>query len=150
MVKGKKTLCLLLQQVHYNKRHLKIFGYASSKTMLIAQQLYEGVGIKNEGTVGLVSYIRTDSVRISDEAFFQAKEFVISNYGEEFFEKERREYKSKGKTQDAHEAIRPTYTDRTPDSIKESLTPEQYKIYKLIWKDFWLAKCHQLFIQQKL
>lgn len=114
----------------------KIFGYASSKTMLITQQLYEGVSIKNEGTVGLVSYIRTDSVRISDEAFFQAKEFVISNYGEEFFEKERREYKSKGKTQDAHEAIRPTYTDRTPDSIKESLTPEQYKIYKLIWERF--------------
>ncbi|WP_317366764.1 type I DNA topoisomerase [uncultured Tyzzerella sp.] len=114
----------------------KIFGYASSKTMLIAQQLYEGISIKGEGTVGLVSYIRTDSVRISDEAYLQAKDFVISNYGEEFFEKERRKYKAKGKTQDAHEAIRPTYTDRTPDSIKESLSAEQYKIYKLIWERF--------------
>ncbi len=114
----------------------KIYGYASSKTMLIAQQLYEGISIKDEGTVGLVSYIRTDSVRISDEAYNQAKDFVNYNYGEEFFAKERKEYKSKGKTQDAHEAIRPTYTSRTPDSIKESLTTEQYKIYKLIWERF--------------
>ena len=114
----------------------KIFGYASSKTMLIAQQLYEGISIKGEGTVGLVSYIRTDSVRISDEAYLQAKDFVIETYGEEFFSKERKEYKSKGRTQDAHEAIRPTYTNRTPDSIKDSLTTEQYKIYKLIWERF--------------
>ena len=114
----------------------KIFGYASSKTMLIAQQLYEGINIKGEGTVGLVSYIRTDSVRISDEAYLQAKEFVNNTYGEEYFAKERKEYKSKGKTQDAHEAIRPTYTSRTPDSIKDSLTTEQYKIYKLIWERF--------------
>lgn len=114
----------------------KILGYASSKTMLIAQQLYEGVSIKDEGTVGLISYIRTDSVRVSDEAYLQAKDFVIENYGEEFFAKERKEYKSKGKTQDAHEAIRPTYTNRTPDSIKESLTTEQYKIYKLVWERF--------------
>ena len=114
----------------------KIFGYASSKTMLIAQQLYEGINIKGEGTVGLVSYIRTDSVRISDEAYLQAKEFVNNTYGEEYFAKERKEYKSKGKTQDAHEAIRPTYTIRTPDSIKDSLTTEQYKIYKLIWERF--------------
>ena len=114
----------------------KIFGYASSKTMLIAQQLYEGINIKGEGTVGLVSYIRTDSVRISDEAYLQAKEFVNNTYGEEYFAKERKEYKSKGKTQDAHEAIRPTYISRTPDSIKDSLTTEQYKIYKLIWERF--------------
>ncbi len=104
--------------------------------MLIAQQLYEGISIKGEGTVGLVSYIRTDSVRISDEAYMQAKDFVLEHYGQEYFAKERREYKSKGKTQDAHEAIRPTYTTRTPDSIKESLTTEQYKIYKLIWERF--------------
>ncbi len=114
----------------------KIFGYASSKIMLIAQQLYEGINIKGEGTVGLVSYIRTDSVRVSDEAYLQAKDFVIREYGEEFFSKERKEYKSKGRTQDAHEAIRPTDTNRTPDSIKESLTTEQYKIYKLIWERF--------------
>ncbi|WP_250278716.1 type I DNA topoisomerase [[Clostridium] colinum] len=114
----------------------KIFGYASSKTMLIAQQLYEGISIKNEGTVGLVSYIRTDSVRISDEAYLQAKEFVEDSYGKEFFASERRIYKSRGKAQDAHEAIRPTYVNRTPESIKESLTTEQYKIYKLIWERF--------------
>ncbi|MDE6357083.1 MAG: type I DNA topoisomerase, partial [Eubacteriales bacterium] len=114
----------------------KIFGYASSKTMMIAQQLYEGINIKGEGTVGLVSYIRTDSVRISDEAYEQVKDYVLNEFGEEYFAKERKEYKSKGKTQDAHEAIRPTYTERTPDSIKESLTTEQYKIYKLIWERF--------------
>ena len=114
----------------------KIFGYASSKTMLIAQQLYEGVSIKGEGTVGLVSYIRTDSFRISDEAYAQAKDFVFNNFGEDFFAKERKTYKSKGKTQDAHEAIRPTDVTRTPDDIKESLSSEQYKIYKLIWERF--------------
>ncbi|MDE6181706.1 MAG: type I DNA topoisomerase, partial [Eubacteriales bacterium] len=114
----------------------KIFGYASSKTMMIAQQLYEGINIKGEGTVGLVSYIRTDSVRISDEAYNQVKDYVLNEFGEEYFSKERKEYKSKGKTQDAHEAIRPTYTERTPDSIKESLTKEQYKLYKLIWERF--------------
>lgn len=114
----------------------KIFGYASSKTMLIAQQLYEGVSIKGEGTVGLVSYIRTDSFRISDEAYAQAKDFVFDNFGEDFFAKERKTYKSKGKTQDAHEAIRPTDVTRTPDDIKESLSAEQYKIYKLIWERF--------------
>lgn len=114
----------------------KLFGYASSKTMLIAQQLYEGVSIKKEGTVGLVSYIRTDSVRISDEAFLEAKAFVTENYGEEYFTNEKKEYKSKGRSQDAHEAIRPTNTFRTPDSIKDSLTTEQYKIYKLIWERF--------------
>lgn len=114
----------------------KIFGYASSKTMMIAQQLYEGINIKGEGTVGLVSYIRTDSVRISDEAYNQVKDYVFNEFGEEYFSKERKEYKSKGRTQDAHEAIRPTYTERTPDSIKESLTTEQYKLYKLIWERF--------------
>lgn len=114
----------------------KIFGYTSSKTMMIAQQLYEGINIKGEGTVGLVSYIRTDSVRISDEAYEQVKDYVLNEFGEEYFAKERKKYKSKGKTQDAHEAIRPTYTERTPDSIKESLTPDQYKLYKLIWERF--------------
>lgn len=114
----------------------KIFGYTSSKTMMIAQQLYEGINIKGEGTIGLVSYIRTDSVRISDEAYLEAKNFVFENYGNEFFSKERKEYKSKGKTQDAHEAIRPTYTNMIPENIKDSLTSEQYKVYKLIWERF--------------
>lgn len=114
----------------------KILGYASSKTMMIAQQLYEGISIKGEGTVGLVSYIRTDSVRISEEAYQQVKEYICREIGEEYFAKERKQYKSKSKTQDAHEAIRPTYTEKTPDSIKDSLTPDQYKLYKLIWERF--------------
>lgn len=114
----------------------KLFGYAASKTMLIAQQLYEGVNVKDEGTIGLVSYIRTDAVRISDEAYEQAKSYIIGNFGEKYISKERKIYKSKGKIQDAHEAIRPTYAEKTPDSIKDSLTKEQYKIYKLIWERF--------------
>lgn len=114
----------------------KILGFASNKTMRVAQQLYEGVDIKGEGTVGIVSYIRTDSVRISDEAYEDAKEYILSNFNENYMEKERKQYKVKGRSQDAHEAIRPTYANRTPDSIKESLTGEQYKLYKLIWERF--------------
>ncbi len=114
----------------------KILGFASNKTMRVAQQLYEGVDIKGEGTVGLVSYIRTDSVRISDEAYENAKEYILSNFDERYMEKERKQYKTKGRAQDAHEAIRPTYAERTPESIKESLTNEQFKLYKLIWERF--------------
>lgn len=114
----------------------KLLGYTSQKTMRIAQQLYEGIDIKGEGTVGLVSYIRTDSVRISDEAYLEAKEFIIQEYGEQYLNPERKQYKTKGKTQDAHEAIRPTSTKRIPDNIKDSLTKEQYKLYKLIWERF--------------
>lgn len=114
----------------------KIFGYASYKTMMIAQQLYEGINIKDEGTVGLVSYIRTDSVRISEYAQEEAKKFIIDTFDEIYYEKEKKVYKTKGKTQDAHEAIRPTDTLRTPENIKSSLTIEQYKVYKLIWERF--------------
>lgn len=114
----------------------KILGYATYKTMQIAQQLYEGVDIKGEGTTGLVSYIRTDSVRIADEAYLEAKKYIEENLSEAYASKERIEYKTKSRTQDAHEAIRPTNTYRTPDSIKESLTKEQYKLYKLIWERF--------------
>ena len=114
----------------------KYLNMAAQKTMMVAQQLYEGIDIKGEGTVGLVSYIRTDSVRISDEAYEQAKEYILSSFSEEFLNKERILYKSKGKTQDAHEAIRPTYVVRTPDDIKASLTKDQFKLYKLIWERF--------------
>ena len=114
----------------------KLFGYPASKTMMIAQQLYEGVNVKGEGTIGLVSYIRTDSVRISDEAFTQAKQFITEFLGEKYLSKSRKEYKTKGKTQDAHEAIRPTYVFKTPEHLKDSLTNEQYKLYKLIWERF--------------
>ncbi len=114
----------------------KHLNMTTQKTMMVAQQLYEGVDIQGEGTVGLVSYIRTDSVRISDEAYEDAKSFILGNFPSEYLNPERAVYKSKGKTQDAHEAIRPTDASRTPDSIKESLTKEQYKLYKLIWERF--------------
>ena len=103
--------------------------------MRIAQQLYEGIDIEGEGTVGLVSYIRTDSVRISDEAYEQAKDVVSKRYGEEYL-REKKQYKTDSSAQDAHEAIRPTVTQRYPDSIKESLSRDQYKLYKLIWERF--------------
>ncbi|MBR5793468.1 MAG: type I DNA topoisomerase [Anaerotignum sp.] len=114
----------------------KHLNMATQKTMMIAQQLYEGVNVKGEGTVGLVSYIRTDSFRISDEAYAAAVDYIKTSYGEEFVNPERVVYKSKGKTQDAHEAIRPTDVNRTPDSIKESLSKDQYRLYKLIWERF--------------
>ncbi|MCL2388302.1 MAG: type I DNA topoisomerase [Defluviitaleaceae bacterium] len=114
----------------------KLFGYPTSRTMRIAQQLYEGVDIKGEGTVGLISYIRTDSPRISDEAYEDAKALITENYGENYLPPERVEYKSKGRTQDAHEAIRPTNSTRRPETIKASLSGEQFKLYKLIWERF--------------
>ena len=113
----------------------KLLGFAPQKTMRIAQQLYEGVDIEGEGTVGLVSYIRTDSVRISDEAYEQAKDVVSKRYGEEYL-REKKQYKTDSSAQDAHEAIRPTVAQRYPDSIKESLSRDQYKLYKLIWERF--------------
>ncbi len=114
----------------------RILGFPSSKTMQVAQQLYEGVDVAGHGTIGLVSYIRTDSVRVSDEAFEDAKKYILENHGEEYALKEKAAYKSKGRTQDAHEAIRPTYAHLSPDSIKDSLSKEQYKLYKLIWERF--------------
>lgn len=113
----------------------KLLGFTSQRTMRIAQQLYEGVSIKGEGTVGLVSYIRTDSVRIADESRAEAREFIVSEYGEKYSE-EAREFKTRAGAQDAHEAIRPTSAFRKPINIKDSLTPEQYKLYKLIWERF--------------
>lgn len=114
----------------------KYLGVSAQKTMMIAQQLYEGVDIKGIGTIGLVSYIRTDSFRISDEAHEDAKKYILNAFGEKYYNTERVIYKSKGKTQDAHEAIRPTSSQMTPDSIKDSLSKEQYKLYKLIWDRF--------------
>ena len=114
----------------------KHLNMATQKTMMIAQQLYEGVNVKGEGTVGLVSYIRTDSFRISDEAYEAAVAFIKETYGDAFVNPERIVYKSKGKTRDAHEAIRPTNVSRTPESIKDSLSKDQYRLYKLIWERF--------------
>ena len=114
----------------------KHLNMATQKTMMIAQQLYEGVNVKGEGTVGLVSYIRTDSFRISDEAYEAAVAFIKETYGDAFVNPESIVYKSKGKTQDAHEAIRPTNVSRTPESIKDSLSKDQYRLYRLIWERF--------------
>ncbi|MCL2564434.1 MAG: type I DNA topoisomerase [Defluviitaleaceae bacterium] len=114
----------------------KALGFATNKTMQIAQQLYEGVDVKGEGTLGLVSYIRTDSVRVSDEAFLEAKTFIENNFGSEYAVKEKIEYKQRGRSQDAHESIRPTYTRLTPVIIKDSLSRDQFRLYKLIWERF--------------
>ena len=110
--------------------------FTTSTMQQEASKLYEGVNVKGEGTVGLVSYIRTDSFRISDEAYEAAVAFIKETYGDAFVNPERIVYKSKGKTQDAHEAIRPTNVSRTPESIKDSLSKDQYRLYKLIWERF--------------
>ncbi len=114
----------------------KYLNFTAQKTMMLAQQLYEGVEIKGEGTIGLVSYIRTDSVRVSDEAYEQVTEYIKNNIGEKFLPAERNIYKTKKTAQDAHEAIRPTYSSRTPESLKASLSNDQFKLYKLIWERF--------------
>ena len=106
--------------------------------MQVAQKLYEGMELGSEGSVGLITYMRTDSVRISDDAMEAAKEFIVNNYGEKYYPAEPNNYVKAGKknVQDAHEAIRPSYPDKTPASIKQYLTGEQYKVYKLIWERF--------------
>ena len=114
----------------------KLLGFATNKTMLLAQQLYEGVDIKGEGTVGLITYTRTDSFRISDDAYTDVKNFIIDIYGDEYLNPERPEYKSRGRIQDAHEAVRPSYMEKTPESIKDSLSKDQFRLYKLIWERF--------------
>ena len=106
------------------------------RTMAIAQQLYEGVDITGEGTVGLITYMRTDSLRISDEAVQGAREYITGKYGEQYLPEKPRVYKKKSNTQDAHEAIRPTMPSLTPEQVKASLTLDQYKLYKLIWERF--------------
>ena len=106
------------------------------RTMAIAQQLYEGVDITGEGTVGLITYMRTDSLRISDEAQRDAREFIKSRYGEGYVPAAARQYKAKAGAQDAHEAIRPSNVTLTPEAIRGDLTPEQYRLYRLIWSRF--------------
>ena len=109
-------------------------GFTLKKTMSVAQGLYEGVKIPERGSVGLITYMRTDSTRISDEARAAAKEQITNTYGKEYYE--NRFYRTNKDAQDAHEGIRPTYVNITPDSIKESLTSDQYKLYKLIYNRF--------------
>lgn len=111
-------------------------GFPTKKTMMVAQQLYEGIEVKGRGAVGLVTYIRTDSTRISAEAQQEAKKYITDKYGQEYLPEEPRIYKNKSASQDAHEAIRPTYADMSPESVKDSLTGDQYKLYRLIWSRF--------------
>ncbi len=114
----------------------KALNFGTQKTMRIAQQLYEGVDIKGNGTVGVITYLRTDSTRIADEADASAREYISSVYGEEYAAAGQESKNDGKKIQDAHEAIRPTDISRTPASLKESLTRDQFRLYQLIWKRF--------------
>ena len=107
-----------------------------NRTMSLAQQLYEGVELGNQGPVGLITYMRTDSFRISDDASTQARRFITEQYGPTYARRDKVEFKAKGPVQDAHEAIRPTDVERTPDSVRSFLTPDQLKVYRLIWQRF--------------
>lgn len=111
-------------------------GYDGKRTMRIAQQLYEGVEIPGKGSIGLITYMRTDSLRISEEARAAAAQFISERFGSNYLPSKPRYFKAKKGTQDAHEAIRPTSIDITPESVKSALTAEQYKLYKLIWERF--------------
>jgi len=111
-------------------------GYSSKKIMMIAQQLYEGIELGNEGSIGLITYMRTDSTRISQEALQSVREHIMVNYGKDYLPDKARVFKVKSGAQDAHEAIRPTGLSREPRRIRRYLTSEQYKLYELIWNRF--------------
>lgn len=114
----------------------KVLNFSTQKTMRIAQQLYEGIEIKGNGTVGIITYLRTDSTRVSDEAESSAEEYIKKNYGEEYAAGKSEAVKNGKKIQDAHEAIRPTDISRIPIELKESLSRDQLRLYQLIWKRF--------------
>jgi DNA topoisomerase-1 len=114
----------------------RLFHYPVKKTMAIAQRLYEGLEVGDRGRVGLITYMRTDSVRVSPLALAGAKKFIQENFPPEYLPPKARIYKNKRKAQDAHEAIRPTYFDLPPDKVKPYLKPEEYNVYQLIWKRF--------------
>ncbi|MBV4418069.1 type I DNA topoisomerase [Clostridium tyrobutyricum] len=133
-----------LQQDSYRK-----LNFSTKRTMSVAQQLYEGVDIKKHGTVGLITYMRTDSVRISEEAQNDCRDFLKETLGDKYIPEKPRNFKSKKHIQDAHEAIRPTNISLVPDQIKESLKPEQYKLYNLIWKRFVASQMAQSIIDVK-
>ncbi|MBN1153294.1 type I DNA topoisomerase [candidate division KSB1 bacterium] len=126
----------------------KRLGYSTKKIMMIAQQLYEGIEIGSEGSIGLITYMRTDSTRIANEAVQSAREYIYSAYGKDYLPDSPNIYKAKKNIQDAHEAIRPTSMHRDPKSLKKFLTAEQFKLYELIWNRFIAcqmkpAKLHQ-------
>ncbi len=124
----------------------KKLGFRAERTMKIAQELYEGVTVKNYGSIGLITYMRTDSLRISEEARQTTEEFIRDNYGAKYLPEKPRYYKSRSNAQDGHEAIRPSTVSITPAMVKDSLTPEQLKLYTLIWNRFvasLMASCVQ-------
>lgn len=120
-----------LQQEAFRKLNM-----SPKRTMMLAQQLYEGIDIGKEGTVGLITYMRTDSVKISEIAQAEAKEWIVGHYGAEYYPPEARQYTSKGRAQEAHEAVRPTSVLRTPDFLKAFLSRDQLRLYRLIWSRF--------------
>ena len=115
-------------------------GFAPARTMSIAQMLYQGVEVADMGSTSLISYMRTDSVRISEEAVAAARKIIVDKYGKEYLCPYKREFKNKNSAQDAHEAIRPTHFECEPDIVKSSLTSDQYKLYKLIWERFFATQ----------
>jgi len=120
-----------MQQEAYRK-----YGLLTKKTMQLAQQLFEGISLGKQGVVGLITYMRTDSTRIAPEMQQAARDFIAGQFGAEYVPEKPRVYQTKGKIQDAHEAIRPTDVSRRPADIRQFLTPQQYKLYKLIWERF--------------
>ncbi len=114
----------------------KLLGFQARRTMKAAQELYEGVDIKGMGAIGLITYMRTDSLRISEDAIRDAGDYILGRWGEKYLPKAPRRYKSSANAQDGHEAIRPTVPSLSPDKVKESLTSDQYKLYTLIWRRF--------------
>ncbi len=114
----------------------KVLNFPTKKTMLLAQQLYEGIDIKGQGTIGLITYLRTDSTRISEEADKAAREFITENYGKDYVAKQTAKKANNAKIQDAHEAIRPTDINLLPSEIKANLSRDQFRLYQLIWKRF--------------
>ena len=114
----------------------KALNFSTQKTMRLAQQLYEGVDVKGDGTVGLITYLRTDSTRVAEEAEKMASDFIAENYGENYLSQGENTKKNSGKIQDAHEAIRPTNLSLTPVKVKESMARDQFRLYQLIWKRF--------------
>ncbi len=148
-LKGKKFIVKSIQKKERKRRALAPFitsrmqqdaaqklSFTSGKTMMVAQQLYEGVEITDEGPVGLITYLRTDSTRISDSALKSVRDYINANYKNEYLPDSPNTYQNKKGAQDAHEAIRPTDVHRTPESVKNNLTKDQYKLYNLIWKRF--------------
>lgn len=121
-------------------------GFQGKRTMKVAQELYEGMEIKGHGAMGLITYMRTDSLRISEEARAQGNEYILETFGKEYLPEKPRYYKTKASAQDGHEAIRPTMPSLSPDKVKDSLTSDQFKLYSLIWKRFMaslMANCVQ-------